>query len=157
MAPGAGHAGRFAEQMVEQHIGRAGRARGSEIADHAVEPEQRLGELAFEVAVEDLGRAAHREVVDDPRLGERQAGHVAAEAQQLGNRADLPPDVGRRTQQPFLQQPDDRLQLGKVAVVGLAVGLHVPGDLLARQPAAAGQQVIAVAGEEIVGLPQHDL
>ena len=29
-----------------------------------------------------------REIVDDARLGERQAGHVAAEAQQLGDRAD---------------------------------------------------------------------
>ena len=80
MAPGAGHARRFAEQMVEQDVGGARRLRRREIADHAVEPEQRLGQIALEMAVEDLGCAAHREIVDDAGLGQRQPGHVAAEA-----------------------------------------------------------------------------
>ena len=66
-------------------------------------------------------------------------------------------DVGRRPQQPFLEQPDDRLQFGDVAVIGLAIGLDVTRDLLARQAAAARQQIVAVAGQEIVGLAQHDL
>ena len=88
-----GHARRLAEQMVEQDVGGARRLRRGEIADHAVEAEQRLGQVALEMAVEDVGRAAHREIVDDPRFGQRQAGHVAAEAQQLRDRADPRADV----------------------------------------------------------------
>ena len=75
----------------------------------------------------------------------------------MGIALTLRADVGRRAQQPFLEQADDRLELGDVAVVGLGVGLHVPRDFLARQAVAAGEQIIAVAGQEIVGLAQHDL
>ncbi len=98
VAPCARHSGGFAEQMVKKDVGGARRLRRGEIADDAVEAEQRLGEVAFEVAVEDFGSAAHREIVDGARFGEAQARHVAAEAQELRNRADLPPDVGRRAQ-----------------------------------------------------------
>ena len=100
-----------------------GALRRGEIADHAVEAEQGLGEIALEMAIEDFGGAAHREIVDDAGFGERQPCHVAAEAEQLGNRADLGAGIGRRAQQPLLEQAHDRFQLGDVAVVGLAVGL----------------------------------
>ena len=103
MAPGARHAGRFAEQMVQQHVGGSRRFRRGEIADHTVEPEQGLGEIALEMPVEDVGFAADGEIMDDAGLGERQARHVAAEAQQLGDGADLRADIGRRAQQPFLE------------------------------------------------------
>ena len=75
----------------------------------------------------------------------------------LGIALTIAADIGRRAQQPFLEQTDDRLELGEVAVVSFGVGLVVPSDLLARQAAAAGQQIVAVAGQEIVGLAQHDL
>ena len=131
--------------------------RRREIADDAVKAEQRLGQLALEMALEHLGRAAHREIVDGAGFGERQSGHVAAEAEQLGDRADPAPDVGRGPKQPLLQQPDDDFELRDVAVVRLAVGFHVAHNLAARQPAAAREQIVAVAGEEIVGLSKHDL
>ena len=66
-------------------------------------------------------------------------------------------DVGRRAQQPLLEQPNDGFQLGDVAVVGLAVSLVMARDLLARQSAPSREQVIAVTWKEIIGLAQHDL
>ena len=65
MAPGAGHARRLAEQMVEQDVGGARRVGRGEIADDAVEREQRLGQIALEIAVEDVARALGGEFVDD--------------------------------------------------------------------------------------------
>jgi hypothetical protein len=109
------------------------------------------------MAVEHFGRTPHSEIVDDAGFGEAQAGHVAAEAQKLRDRADLAADIGRSAEQPFLQQPDDRLELLDVPVVSGSVRLQVSHDLAARQPAASGQQIIAVAGQEIVGLSEHDL
>ena len=66
-------------------------------------------------------------------------------------------DFGRRPQQPLLEQRNDLLEVGDVAVVALAVGLVQPDDFLARQAVAARQQIFAVAGQEIVALAQHDL
>src|SRR4029077_10718369 len=111
VAPGARYARRFAEQMVQQDVGRSRRLRRGEIAYYAVKSEQRLGELAFKMAVEDVGRATNREIVDDPSLGERQAGHILAEAKKLGDGANSRADVWRRPQQPFLEQPNDRFEL----------------------------------------------
>ena len=90
--------------------------------------------------------------------GDRQAGHVAAEAEQLGDCAQRATrrSGGARSSH-FLQQRNDGFELGDVAVIAVAVGLDVARDFLARQPAAARQQIIAVAGQEIVGLAQHDL
>ena len=56
MAPGARDPGRLAEHMVEQDVGGARRVGASKIADDAVEAEQGLGEIALEIAVEDVGR-----------------------------------------------------------------------------------------------------
>src|SRR4029079_16616632 len=105
----------------------------------SIEAKQRLGEIALKAAFEDFRSAAHGEIMDDPRLRERQSGHVASKPQQLGDGAGRATDVRRRAQDPFLQQPNDRLQLRDVAIVSLAVGLHVPGNLLARQATAAGK------------------
>ena len=157
MTPGAGHAGGFTEQMVEKDIGGPGRLRRGEIADHAVETEQRLGQLTLEMPVEDVRCAANREIVDNAGLGKRQASHVAAEAKQLGDRACRAANIRRRAQQPFLEQAHHGFQLGDVAVVGVRVRFMVPPDFLAGQTAAAREQIIAVTREEIIGLAQHDL
>ncbi len=107
--------------------------------------------------VEDIRCAADREIVDDASLGERQAGHVAPEAQELGDRAGLAADVRRRAQQPFFQQADDHRKFGQVAIICFGVGLVMTPDLLAGEAAPACEQIIAVARKEIVGLAQHDL
>ncbi len=51
---------------MEQDVGAARRIGRREIADDPVEPEQGLGQIAFEIAVENLARAPRHEVVDDP-------------------------------------------------------------------------------------------
>jgi hypothetical protein len=142
---------------MQQDVGRPRRLRRREVAHDAVKAEQRLDEVAREVPVEDIRRAAHREVVNDPSFGQRQSRHVATQAEQLGDRADLAPDVGGRAQQPFLEQSHDRLEFSQVAIIGFRVGLMVAGDFLARQAAATRQQIVAIAGQEIVGLPEDDL
>src|SRR6187549_256421 len=93
-----------------------------EVADDPVEAEKRLGEVVLEVPVEYVSSALHREIEDGPGFVERKPGHVAAKAKQLGDRADLPADVGRRAQEPFLEQPDDGLKLCNVTVVAVRVG-----------------------------------
>ena len=51
MAPAAGLAVHFAEQVVQQHVGAARRVRAGVIADHRIPAQHRLQRRAFEVVV----------------------------------------------------------------------------------------------------------
>src|SRR5947208_15649972 len=95
--------------------------------------------------------------MDDSSFSERQARQVATQAEQLRDGTDSPADVRRCAQQPFLEQPDNSLKLDDIAVVSLGVGLVVARDLLACETTTAGEQIVAVARQEIVSLTQHDL
>ena len=109
MAPGARNAGRLAEQVMEQDIGRAWRVGRGEIADDAVEGEQRLGQVSLEEAIEDVASALRRELVDDTDLVRLQADQIAAQAGKLRQPANARPGFRRRLQQPFADQRDDRV------------------------------------------------
>ena len=95
-------------------------------------PNNAFVEVALEMALEDFRRAPDREVVHDPGLGQRKASHVAAQAQQLRDRADLRPTLGGARSSHFLSKPNHRFKFGDVAVVSLGIGFHVTSDLLAR-------------------------
>ena len=122
--------------MMEQDVGASGRIRRCEIADHTVEAEQRLHEIALEIAVEDLARAARDEVVDDADVGRRKPEHVLAERgrrQPMRTRSHF----RRRAQDPLLEHRHDLLEIGDVAVIARTIGLVQAHDLLAGQPIAA--------------------
>src|SRR5579884_744196 len=107
--------------------------------------------------VEDLGSAPDGEIVDDPRLWEREASHITPEAEQLGNGADGAAYVRRSPEQPFFEQPHHRLELRDIAIVSLRVSFDVPPNLLPRETATTGEQIIAIAGKKVVGLAEDDL
>src|SRR6187551_452237 len=142
---------------MKKHIRCTGIVWRCEVADDPVEAEKRLGEVVLEVPVEYVSSALHREIKDSPGFVERKPGHVAAKAKQLGNRAHLPANVGWRTQEPFLEQPDDGLKLCDVTAVAVGVGGIQPLDVLARKATSPRHEIIAVPGQEIVALAEHDL
>ena len=137
MAPGAGHPGGLAEQMVEQDVGGSGRIGRGEVADDPVEGEQGLGEVALEEAVEDVARALGRKFVDDAHFGRVEPDEVAAEAGERRQSAHPCPGFGRRFHDPFLDQRHDDVEFGIVAVIGGAVGGRVTRELGAGQPVTA--------------------
>ena len=155
--PRAGHARGFAEKVMEKHVGASRCVGRSEIADDPVEPEQRLDDVGFEIAVEDLTGASQSEIVDGPRFRERKAGHVLSEAQHFRKRAQLCSDIWRGTEQPLLEQSDDGIEIGDIAVVALRILLRVPRNLLAGQAVASRKQILALARKEIVCLAEDDL
>ena len=139
VAPGARNAGRLAEQVMEQDISGARRIGRSEIPDDAVKCEQRLGQIALEEAIEDIARAFRGELVDGPDFVGRKPDEVAPKAGQLRQAAQPRARFGRRLQDPFADQRDDRVELFMIAVIGRAIGRHVPRDFRAGQPVAARQ------------------
>ena len=56
--------------------------------------EQGLGEVALEMAVEDVAGAARRIIVEDALFGQRQPDQVARQLQHLGQPADPAPTSG---------------------------------------------------------------
>ena len=136
MAPGARNARRLAEQMVKQNIGGPGRLRRSKIADDSIEAEQRLGKIALEMAIEDFATRFERR--SRGRSGFRRA--TARPCRGRGSGASgialtLRPTLGGARKSHFLSKPNDRLELGDVAIVSFAIGL-VSG---ARFPCASGR------------------
>jgi hypothetical protein len=82
VAPGAGHARRLAEQVVEKDIGRAGRLRAGIIADNRVEAEQGLDDVGAEIAAQDLAGALGEEVEQQALLFQALPAEAAAELEE---------------------------------------------------------------------------
>ena len=105
-APGAERAVDLAHVVVQQHVGRAGRARPLERADDARGAHRRLQRLGLEPLVEEVGRA-HRHQLDERGL------HLLRQIlERLRERAERQPvprrdlaRVGRRDRQDRLDEP----------------------------------------------------
>ena len=80
VAPGALDAGRLAEDVMEQDIGRARRIRAGIMADDGVEAEQGLDQLVAEIALEDVGGRFGEEIDQVALLLEAQPVHAARRA-----------------------------------------------------------------------------
>ena len=78
MAPHPALAVHLAEAMMQQHIGRAGRRRGREGADDAIERQRPLDDVALEPAVEEIGGAFGEEVEPARACGRGGARSTAA-------------------------------------------------------------------------------
>ena len=142
---------------MQQHVSGARRVGRRKIADNAVECEQRLGQIAFEEAVENIAFALGSKFMENADLVGRHADQVSAQAGQARQAANTAAGSGRGLQDPFADQRDDSVQFFMVAVVGRAVGRHMPGDIRSRQAITPGQQIGAMTRQEIVLLAQHDL
>ncbi len=162
MAPGALDAVHFAEHVMQQHVGAAGRVRAGVIADDAVEAEHGLDRLALEETVEVFGGGNREQIeqLDAHRLVKRgQALAELAGADQLGQRLDPAArgHVRRRFEREFAQHVGDQIEAA--LVFGQRVGVLL-GELrhFVARAAGAGQQICTVgARQEIVRFAQDDL
>ena len=158
MAPGPGHAGRLAEDMVEQHIGGAGRVGAGIMADHRVEAEQRLDQRVAEIALQDLRCRAGEEIDDVTLLLQPQPADAAAQLQQRHQVGETAAGIGRGAQQPLADDAHHRIERGRVTAIGFRIGGRMAGDFALGQSAPAGQQIITLQRrQEIVDPAQHDL
>jgi hypothetical protein len=78
----------LAEGVVQENVGRAGRERARVVADHGVEAEQRLHELALEPAVEVIRRRRGEEVEQRPARAHRELAQGVTHAGELGELGD---------------------------------------------------------------------
>ena len=76
MAPAALLAVHFAEAVVQQHVGRAGRVRTRIVADHRVPAEHALEHVALEQLIEPVAGALGEDVDEIALADERQAAEV---------------------------------------------------------------------------------
>ena len=136
MAPGAGHARRLAEQMVEEDVGRAGIVGAGIIADDRVEAEQGLDDVGLEIAVEDVGGGLGEEIEQVALLLGGHAAHRIAELERRQHVGEAPAGIGRRAQDPVAKDGDDRAQSGRIGVIALGVRERMAGDLAPGEAAA---------------------
>ena len=151
MAPHAGLAVHFAEQVMQQHVRAARRVRAGEIADHRIPTEHRLQRLALEPAVEQFAGG----------LGE-QVEQVAAAAhvqrfQLLRRRRRVEPvrqheaiaHVRRRALHQFAQHRHDAIQHRPVVGQALRIARTPRRDLAHRVFAAEAEAAPVRQRQEI--------
>ena len=163
MAPGAAPAVYLAEAMVQQHIAGAGVERALIAADHGIEAEDRLDEIAVEPEAEQIAGALGEQV--DQRLPRRPVEPHGPRRQgdrrdRIGGRAD----AGRRGApgEPAQQvgRPLDRRAIGgeRVGIAGRQPGhLGVPfGRVIGHQEARSvrlRQEVGGPAMDDLEAVP----
>src|SRR2546430_163890 len=86
----------FAEGMVQQHVGGAGRVRAREVPDLRIESEHRLDRVALEPPVEQVARALRHDLPQIALRGAGKAGESSAQAEPLQPVAPASSEVGRR-------------------------------------------------------------
>ena len=159
MAPGAGHARRLAEQMVEEDVGRARIVGAGIIADDGVEAEQGLDDVGVEIAVEDVGGGLGEEIEQVALLlgASWRAPHCRASAPPARRRGRRRHWAGRAIssragwRRPSRARPNKRHSPRRPSGEWRAISR-------AGEAAAAGEEMVgAERRQEIVDLAQHDL
>ena len=159
-APGPERAVDLAHVVVEQDVGRAGRAHAEERADDAGRRHRRLEHVGLEPLVEEVD-GAHRHELDLVVLV--RSPRAAGSAVPRNARSFRPFErerrrIGRRHREDGLDEPahlDHRLA---VLVVGLGVELRVAGDLATRlRVVVDAPEVVAVRHRRERAVERQDL
>ena len=94
MTPGTRHSGSFAEQVMEQDVGSPGCVWRSKVAYDAIETEQGLGEIAFEMTVKNVTRRTGRIFVNGADFRGRKPTRSRPRLSIVGRPRTPPPDCG---------------------------------------------------------------
>src|SRR5439155_22161641 len=95
VSPGSALAVYFAESVVQQHVGGAGRVRAREVPDLRVESEHRLDRVALEPPVEELARALRDDLPQIALRAARKERKLPAERERTQAAAPAHAEVGR--------------------------------------------------------------
>jgi hypothetical protein len=91
VAPGAGHARRLAEQVVEKDIGRAGRLRAGVVADNASKPNRAWTDAVLEVAAKEYRPALLVKKSRGSLHFEFETAYAASKLEEGDGRSPIPP------------------------------------------------------------------
>jgi len=154
MAPDAALAVNLAKAMMQQHIAGSRRVRTGPGADNAVKAEQRLDRVAFEPAIEDLGRRTGEEIEHVAARVEGQFGKPPAQRRRLQKFRDRREpaaigDIGRGLEQQVAQHAGGIFEhpvvtLERFGVAGRKLRHRGPGHArsgLQRPPVRQGQKI----------------
>ncbi len=160
MPPGPTLAVDLAEHVMQQHVGRAGRVRGREVADDRVPAERGLDDVGLEPVVQQFTGAfgqqldqvappAHVQALQAPRdIG---AGEPVGEHEPVA-------DVRWRAVHQFTQHRDDAVEHRGVVRQPLRIPLTEARDLglCRREPAAQSQRIAVGERQEVRKRPLDD-
>ena len=110
VAPGPAHAIHLAEDMVDQHIGRARRVGAGVISDHGVETHQALQHIGLEPVVEQFARALAEQIEQVGLALQPHLAHLIGKAERGHEIPRLGRNVVWRLEQDAAQHLDDLVQ-----------------------------------------------
>ena len=133
VAPLPGLAVHFAENMMQQHVGRARRVRTGEVSDHGIEAERGLERRRFEPCIEQIAGAVCEQRKQIALGRQRQPVHAAHGFERRDNLGQAAADIRRRFQRQPAQHLRRLLQHGVVRGQALGIALRIPRDLRLRR------------------------
>ena len=156
VAPGARNAVHFAEDVVQQDVGRARGVGAAEIADDGVKAQHRLDRIALEPVVQPVPGAAGKEIQKITLALNVELVELQAKGARVKEVRQPAFGVRRGGVQHLAQGGDDGVKPLAVAHIGVGVLGAELGDLRpVGLGAAAGDQIAPVVrGQEVRGLAQ---
>ncbi len=125
----------FAECVVQEHVGRAGRIGAREMPDLRVESEHRLDRIAFEPVVEQVARAAGDELPQVALAGALKAREPPAQSERAQPGAPTSSQIGRR----FENKGAQRIRSGFDGAVVIGQALRVTRRKSGQLPLRIGK------------------